>query len=617
MKIITFKILLVTALLFGAVWFYSDKIDATPRAGSAKAAAVAGKPGDFQHLDESTKSGGAYNTSSSPAAWIKDATKDWMKGVPDSTLVKNLSLPGTHDSAARFGGAAAQAQTWTIDDQLAAGIRYFDIRTRTMQNALAIHHGDFYQNQNFGDVMKTVTDFLRDHPSEVVVIRVKKDEDTPGPGTTEGDDKTPSTFKTHWNAEMKRYSSYVAGGDTGDASLGQMRGKILFLREGFDSPRGIYYNESITDAAGQKTYSFDIQDYYKVYFLAGDGFSGDAANLPGKKKVINQYFDRAVSSSKWVLNHLSGSTGMIPSDVARATNNTAYDYLGLDGGTRKLGVVIMDFPGEQLVYRIIKSNFKVNGTGFLLQVGTALPEGGNFVFRLATNGDLFAIKKSGTGSGKTEVHVLSAASNYKTFILQTATSLGETGATADFVLAENRDLFAIQKSGTGTRSTEVHILSAASNYKSFVLQTGTALGETGATTEFALAANRDLFAIMKSGTGSRTTEVHVLSAAGNYKSFVLQTKTGLHETGTTTEFALAANRDLFAIMKSGTGTRSTEVHVLSAASSYKSFIFQSGTVLAETDSGFSFAVTSTRKLFAVKKQNTGSKSTEVHIVDLR
>ncbi len=41
-------------------------------------------------------------------------------------------------------------------------------------------------------------------------------------------------------------------------------------------------------------------------------------------------------------------------------------------------------------------------------------------------GDLFAIKKSATGSNKTEVHVLSAASGYKAFSLQTATGLHET-----------------------------------------------------------------------------------------------------------------------------------------------------------------------------------------------
>ncbi|GAA0512014.1 hypothetical protein Ade02nite_44260 [Paractinoplanes deccanensis] len=54
------------------------------------------------------------------------------------------------------------------------------------------------------------------------------------------------------------------------------------------------------------------------------------------------------------------------------------------------------------------------------------------------------------------------------------------------------------------------MLSAAIDYKEFVLQTGTALHETDDTFEFEVAANRDVFAVKKSNTASTTTEVHVL-----------------------------------------------------------------------------------------------------------
>jgi hypothetical protein len=151
---------------------------------------------------------------------------------------------------------------------------------------------------------------------------------------------------------------------------------------------------------------------------------------------------------------------------------------------------------------------------------------------------------------------------------------------------------------------------------SFLLQTGTALHETDDSFEFAVAGNGDLFAIKKSNTGTGTTEVHVLSAASTYRQFSLQTGTALHTTGTDFQFLLAANRDLFAIKKRGTGTNSTEVHVLSAASGYRQFVLQTGTVLHETGSNFSFDVTAARDLFAIKKSGTGTNSTEVHIVNL-
>ena len=97
---------------------------------------------------------------------------------------------------------------------------------------------------------------------------------------------------------------------------------------------------------------------------------------------------------------------------------------------------------------------------FRLQTRTALHEtGGNFAFSVLRNGDLVAIKKSGTGTGKTEVHILSAASNYQSFRFQTGTALEQTGDNWNFGVLPNDDLVAI-KSGTGTVKTEVHILTA-------------------------------------------------------------------------------------------------------------------------------------------------------------
>eukprot|EP00548_Thalassiothrix_antarctica_P002808 CAMPEP_0194134352 /NCGR_PEP_ID=MMETSP0152-20130528/4434_1 /TAXON_ID=1049557 /ORGANISM="Thalassiothrix antarctica, Strain L6-D1" /LENGTH=270 /DNA_ID=CAMNT_0038830029 /DNA_START=98 /DNA_END=906 /DNA_ORIENTATION=+ len=97
----------------------------------------------------------------------------------------------------------------------------------------------------------------------------------------------------------------------------------------------------------------------------------------------------------------------------------------------------------------------------------------------------------------------------------------ETGCTFEFFLAGNHDLYAIKKSGTDSGRTEVHVLSKDSNYESYSLHKATALHETGDNFEFLLADNRDLYAIMKSGTGSGRTEVHVLSKDSNYESFSL------------------------------------------------------------------------------------------------
>jgi hypothetical protein len=178
-----------------------------------------------------------------------------------------------------------------------------------------------------------------------------------------------------------------------------------------------------------------------------------------------------------------------------------------------------DIAGVQTMY----------GTPFALQVGTGLHEtDGTFDFNVADwdrdgKPDLVAIKKSNTGSRSTEVHILSGSSNFSRFILQTGTGLHETGENFDFQLGDwNRDgitdLIAIKKNQTGTRSTEVHILSGHASFSNFILQTGTALHETDSNFVFDSSdwdqdGYADLFAIKKSATGTGRTEVHVVSAA--------------------------------------------------------------------------------------------------------
>jgi hypothetical protein len=255
--------------------------------------------------------------------------------------------------------------------------------------------------------------------------------------------------------------------------------------------------------------------------------------------------------------------------------------------------------------------------GFMLQTGTALhPTDDNWAFAVGRNRDLYAIKKQGGSTNSTEIHILSAASRYQQFRLQTGTRLHPTDNTWAFAVASNGDLFAIKKQGGGSNSTEVHVLAAAGNYQNFALQTGTALHPTSADWAFAVAANRDLIAIKKQGGSSNTTEIHILSAVSNYRQFRLQTRTALHPTDASWDFAAAANGDVFAIKKQAGSTNSTEVHVLAAAGNYQNFVLQTDTALHPTPADWAFGVTAERDLFGIKKRAGSTNSTEVHIIDL-
>merc|ERR1719265_1594653 len=79
---------------------------------------------------------------------------------------------------------------------------------------------------------------------------------------------------------------------------------------------------------------------------------------------------------------------------------------------------------------------------------------------------------------------MSASSNYRDLVLQTPTALGYTTPTSwDFAVLPNGNLMGILKGPTsGTGMTEVHIMSQSSCYKDWVLETGTALGLTAGPT---------------------------------------------------------------------------------------------------------------------------------------
>jgi Glycosyl hydrolase catalytic core len=222
--------------------------------------------------------------------------------------------------------------------------------------------------------------------------------------------------------------------------------------------------------------------------------------------------------------------------------------------------------------------------------------------------DLMGVAMNGTGSGRTEVHLVNAASNYQTFLFQGATGLGETNASqwrfgfADVNHDGRPDLLAIAMNGTGSKSTEVHVLNGADGFTSFLGHNITPLGETQTSQwQFGFGdVNRDGFvdilAIALNGTGSHRIEVHVLSGATSYTTYLTHAISPLGEvTASQWQFSAAdVNHDGFIDVigtnTSGTATGQTEVHILNGASTYSSFLWETATALGPANpSGWQFA----------------------------
>ncbi len=287
------------------------------------------------------------------------------------------------------------------------------------------------------------------------------------------------------------------------------------------------------------------------------------------------------------------------------------------------GPTLRQVPGKDQV-EIIGGTLQINTpepptaySHFSLQTGTAMAaSNADFRFFVAHNNDLVAIQTANTGSGMTEVHILTAASDYKSFSVQTKTALALAGPSWEFGIAQNNDVFAINKSNTGSGTTEVHVLSAAHDYQKFATQTKTALGTTDASWAFVIAHNRDVVAIKKNGGESNSTELHILSAKHNFQTFVIQTKTALPESNELWSFDIAHNRDVFAFKKNGTDSGTCELHILAAHAGYQEFTTQTKTALHEVDNTWELRVAEDRQVFAIRKSGGASNSTEVHVLHI-
>lgn len=280
---------------------------------------------------------------------IDVALNKWMKKVADGTSLYNMSLPGTHDTCALYGGDAAITQRRSLIDQLNSGIRFIDIRCRHIENIFAIHHGLVYEKINFGDgVLKVCLDFLAKNPSETIIMSVKPEYDP---------SKNTRTFEETFNWYIQEYHCAAQWyfNDT-VPNLKAVRGKIVLFRrfetDEQDQILGLKaepWKENatfeITNAASMK-----IQDQYKVATLFDRGKKWD------KIKTLLNEADSGGKNTLYV-NYCSGtSSGCYPYSVANYVNPHLTNYLA-ENIKGRFGAVLMDFETSDLSRLVIDTNF--------------------------------------------------------------------------------------------------------------------------------------------------------------------------------------------------------------------------------------------------------------------
>ncbi|KIC62838.1 hypothetical protein RM51_11010 [Chryseobacterium taiwanense] len=278
---------------------------------------------------------------------------NWMSFLDDHKFLSQLTIPGTHDSGALYGGDLVKCQNLSFSEQLDLGIRFLDVRCRHIDNSFAIHHGMVYQNQNFNGVLNACYSFLNNHPGETIFMCVKH----------EYDDKNVSrSFEETFNDYIgNSFDKWYLKNDI--PVLKDIRGKIVLLRRfNANSPIGIQAHGNWND---NDTFSWNIQGTDKTVSVQDAYKVNTLFNIGDKWSKVKDLLDKTSQNNGKTLfiNFTSGvSAGAYPYSVAyqnNGINRRLQQYL-LEAERKQLGVFAMDFPERptgSLIPLLVKTNF--------------------------------------------------------------------------------------------------------------------------------------------------------------------------------------------------------------------------------------------------------------------
>ena len=272
----------------------------------------------------------------------------WMDYLPDNILVSDLSIPGSHDAAtSSISISAAKCQGQTISNQLAGGVRLFDLRPDGSD--LVIKHSYFSTNVTLSQALGYMKTFVTENPSEGCIAFIKEE--------------------NSWTAEnvspaLAEYKDNIVN-FSAKLTIGQLRGKILVVSR-TNYPGTIYggnfskgWPDNATDGSvgigyeqGTATETFYLQDQY-----------ASSVSKETKYASFKAYADKArtsKSSTSWLCNHVSLSGS--PKSNAQTLNPQAAEYISANPG--RTAIVMMDFccdasaGGEVLVNAVINQNVR-------------------------------------------------------------------------------------------------------------------------------------------------------------------------------------------------------------------------------------------------------------------
>jgi len=331
-----------------------------------------GAGSDYGAVEKLRDHGQCYKAESASHTYSTEV--DWMSMLPDETLLSALTIPGTHDSTAyTHAWPFVQTQMMDVSSQLAAGIRYLDLRCGLRKDTLEMVHGPTYLGLTFADVLDTIYMWLKKHETEALIVQIKEDRKSEG--------STVHFAQAVWQCLAHTPERWRTANTT--PTLGELRGKIQLFRR-FNGPSLHAWGIDVTQWQDNPSTPFTIYSEHQVQITIQDHYSfSDPEPLPSliikKGGDVTELFNRATTDknpSHWFMNFTSAYEfsfyyQLSPREVAiggwwgfhweDGMNPRIRSFVRNHLGRQRYGIVAMDFPEkgcDDLIEALLTTNFE-------------------------------------------------------------------------------------------------------------------------------------------------------------------------------------------------------------------------------------------------------------------
>lgn len=292
--------------------------------------------------------------------------KKVFEALPDNIYISAVNVPGTHDSCTAFCTLEnmSRCHSLTIKEQLELGIRLFDIRLNKSGDEFYLVHAlaDCFTDKEkttkltFGMVLDEFRSFLKENPEETLIVSVKQDRG----------------IINRWFFPPF-YDKYIKGNEkewfleNRIPILSECRGKMVLMRRCRIWPNFRKTHQTGLDFSywkdqkKKKTHPLPVYLNKQTFAMVQDRY-GLSAEIKWNEcaRDFLDCADEVIDKNHLAVHFLSTANRESGKTLVETAEKVNAEFMKYELKKEKAqGWMLFDFPTEELVDKIIKSDLEI------------------------------------------------------------------------------------------------------------------------------------------------------------------------------------------------------------------------------------------------------------------